>query len=186
MDTKFAHSEAHLSVFDPSSAQTCRTQLAAFMKYCAQGANQKFGDYPSFERFCIERYEQCWTLLLEWSSFLSTRSREPVVTCGECEIAEFFPALRLNYVENLLRTDLSLCAASKPALTAVHLDRPTEHWSRGELRERVNALAAGLTGLGLTPGGRLAIIAPTSPGAILGCLAAAAIGCAVSNGRTET
>ena len=78
------------------------------------------------------------------------------------------------YLENLLRTDLSLCAASKPALTAVHLDRPTEHWSRGELRERVNALAAGLTGLGLTPGSRVAIIAPNSPGAILGCLAASA------------
>ncbi|HEV7441887.1 MAG TPA: acetoacetate--CoA ligase, partial [Steroidobacteraceae bacterium] len=93
--------------------------------------------------------------------------------------------LRLNYVENLLRTDLSLCAASKPALTAVHLDRPTEQWSRGELRERVNALAAGLSGLGLTPGSRVAIVAPNSPGAILGCLAAAAIGCTVSTGSPE-
>jgi acetoacetyl-CoA synthetase len=185
MDTKLVRAESHLPVFEPSSEQKCRTQLAAFMKYCARRANQKFGGYPSFERFCIERYEQFWPLLLEWSSILCEGSLEPVVTCGECEIAEFFPALRLNYVENLLRTDLSLCAASKPALTAVHLDRPAEHWSRGELRDRVNALAAGLAGLGLCPGSRVAIIAANSPGAILGCLAAAAIGCTVSTGAPE-
>jgi acetoacetyl-CoA synthetase len=185
MSIQAAHIERRLPLFEPSSDQKCLSQVNGFIDYCERRTYSSFADYASFERFAIERYSEFWSLLIQWSQILCDGPLEPAVTSAQCEKALFFTECRLNYVENLLRTDSDRFEASRPALTAVHADRPTERWSRGELRSRVDALATGLTELGLRPGCRVAIIAANTAGSVLGCLAAAAVGCPVSTGAPE-
>lgn len=168
-----------------SADQISVTQLTAFIRFCEERGACRYPGHHDFERFCIERSGEFWQLFLEWSQLACEGSASPAITSESCEFARFFPELRLNYVENLLRIDDDTCAASQPALTAVHGNRPSECWSRAELRERVNALATALAELGLGPGSHVAIVARNTPGAIFGCLAAAAIGCTVSTGAPE-
>jgi acetoacetyl-CoA synthetase len=98
--------------------------------------------------------------------------RSPVCTDDRCEHATFFPDLRLNYAENLLRID-SVADRDRPALAAYHADRPIERLSRGELRARVLAVAEQLRGLGLTPGDRVAAVTRNNVEAVVGGLASA-------------
>jgi acetoacetyl-CoA synthetase len=76
--------------------------------------------------------------------------------------------------------DIAEMAPSKPALTAVHVDGSVLCWSRGQLRARVSALSAALCELGLGPNDCVALIAHNTANAVVGALAASAIGCAVS------
>ena len=185
MTAQVAYAERRLPLFEPASDEIRRSQVSGFIDYCQQHTRSSFADYASFERFAIGCHGEFWTLLMQWSRILCDGALEPAVTSDKCETAQFFPACRLNYVENLLRIDSDRFAASRPALTAFHADRPVERWSRGELRNRVNALAAGLAELGLGAGSRVAIVAANTAGAVVGCLAGAALGCTISTGAPE-
>src|SRR5258706_10622287 len=160
-------SAARQPLFEPSVEWVSATQLTAFIRFCEQRSGRVFPTYSLFERFCIDESRAFWLLFLEWSRLIWEGEQSPVITSDRCEQARFFPRLRLNYVENLLRIDGDDVAASRPALTAVHLDRPTERWSRAELRYRVNALAAALQSLGLGPGSRVALVAHNTTSAIV-------------------
>ncbi|HSY94307.1 MAG TPA: hypothetical protein VK793_01745, partial [Steroidobacteraceae bacterium] len=128
-----------------------KTQLSSFMHHCEGHSGFKFEDYAAFETFCVEHSALFWTALLEWSNFLAEGEISPAVTSDQVEFAQFFPSLRLNYAENLLRIDIAEMAESKPALTAVHVDGSVQRWSRGQLRARVSALSAALRDLGVGP-----------------------------------
>lgn len=161
------------------------TQLTSFIRFCERQTGRQFSDYAAFEHYCANRYAEFWGLFLEWSRILCDGSAAPAVTDERCEFATFFPELRLNYAENLLRIDGDGFEPTRPALTSLHRDRPAERWSRGELRARVGALAAGLVELGLGPGQRVALTANNTAAAVLGCLGASAIGCSVSSGALD-
>src|ERR671920_2260249 len=97
--------------------------------------------------------------LMTWSGLPWSGSTDVVLTDGDVETARFFPDVRLNYAEALLRP-LPGVDDDRPAVTAVHADRPAERLSRAELRAEVLRTAAALTGLGLRPGERMVVIAP--------------------------
>ncbi|MHB8722216.1 MAG: acetoacetate--CoA ligase [Steroidobacteraceae bacterium] len=164
----------------PTSRDVAKTQLSSFMHHCERRSGLEFQDYAAFEAFCLEHSARFWTAFLEWSNFLDEGEISPAITSDQVEFAEFFPSLRLNYAENLLRIDIAERAASRPALTAVHADGSVQRWSRGQLRARVSALSAALHDLGVGPQDCIALIAHNTAGAVVAALAASAIGCAVS------
>jgi acetoacetyl-CoA synthetase len=150
------------------------------MRRCEHRSGRQFADYAAFEAFCVKQSALFWTVLLEWSDLLREGEISPALTSDQAEFAEFFPSLRLNYTENLLRVDIAETAPSKPALTAVHADGSVQRWSRGQLRAHVSALSAALRDLGVGPQDCVALMSHNTANAIVGALAASAIGCAVS------
>ncbi len=172
-------------LFAPTPAQVAATQLSAFIQFCGQRAGRDFADYPAFERFCIENAADFWQWFLEWSALECEGSSAPSLVGDQIESTTFFPNVRLSYAENLLRIGEGAFEASRPAITAVHADRPTERWTRGELRDRAQGLSAALLDLGLGSQSRIAIVANNTPWAIAGCLGAAGIGCTVSTGALD-
>jgi acetoacetyl-CoA synthetase len=170
----------HTPIWSPTSDDVARTQLSAFMRTIEHRTGRRFADYRAFEAFCIRQSGFFWTAFLEWSDLLREGESSPAVTSGQVEYAEFFPSLRLNYADNLLRVDIAHMAASKPALTSVHADGSAQRWSRGQLRARVTAMSAALRDLGVGPQDCIALIAHNTANAVIGALAASAIGCAVS------
>ncbi len=171
---------ARAPLWVPTSQDVAGTQLSAFIRHCEQRSGWKFADYAAFEAFCVNHSALFWTNFLEWSNLLCEGEISPAFTSEQAEYARFFPSLRLNYADNLLRVDSAAMAPSKPALTAVRGDGSVQCWSRGRLRARVSALSAALRDLGLGPQDCVALISHNTANAVIGALAASAIGCAVS------
>ncbi len=173
-------------LFVPSSMDIAATQITEFIRYFEEKEKKKFNKYSVFERIAVDDFRAFWRHFTDWSGVIYNGDLFPVCTSDRCEEAVFFPNLRLNYVENLLSHGNDCDAKFEiPALTAYHLERPAERLSRRELRHRVSTLAAALRDLGLGPESRVVIVAHNTAGAVVGCLAAAAIGCSVSTAAPE-
>ena len=179
------HTFPRAPLWIPTPDAIARTQLTEFICRVEQKTGMHFGSYPEFERFAIAHSPKFWSLLLEWANILYEGDANTAVTDATCENAQFFPHVRLNYAENLLRIDGAQFDPSNPALTAVHADRAAEHINRGELLSRVQSLADKLQGWGLTVGDCVALISHNTATAVVGALAAASVGCTVSTFAPE-
>jgi len=163
---------------------TRRPQLAEFTELCAAKTGSSFAGPRDFAAFSTADYRDFWRLFLEWSDPAREGDPEPVCTDDRCEEAVFFPNLRLNYAENLLRSR-SPGDDERVAIVARHGSGPTERITRGELRSRVRALAGHLRARGIEAGDRVAAITPNNAEAIVGGLAAAAIGATFSSAAPD-
>src|SRR5262249_27974765 len=92
-------------LYEPTPQSGAAAQLHSFMHFCELETRMQFANYSSFETFAISQFRRFWSLLLDWSSIVYDGDREPVCVGDDCESAVFFPSLRLNYAENLLRHD---------------------------------------------------------------------------------
>ena len=155
------------------------TQLADFHTRCEAVAGSSLADPGALHAFSVERPREFWRTFLDWADLPWSGSADVVLTGDDVETARFFPDVRLNYAEALLRPRPGV-DDDRVALTSVHADRPAERWSRAELRAEVLRTAAALTGMGLRPGERMVLIAPHTARTIVVALAGAAMGAAVS------
>lgn len=162
-------------IFTPDPRRAAASQLADFMRFCANAQNCDFANDAAFHEFSTKHFRTFWRLLLDWSDLPVDGAAHPICTDDLCEHARFFPNLRLNYAEALLAGD-----PTGPALVTCHHDAPPRRLSRGELREQVARLAASLLSLGVVAGDRIAAIARNDAATVIACLAAAAIGASFS------
>ena len=109
--------------FHPSPATAAASQLTAFTEFCEARTAQRFADHAAFHAFSVAEYRLFWSLFLEWSEPLREGSPEPVCTDERAEFARFFPNLRLNYAENLLRPQPG-ATDDDTAVVAHHAYRP--------------------------------------------------------------
>ncbi|PRY49354.1 acetoacetyl-CoA synthetase [Geodermatophilus tzadiensis] len=159
-------------------------QLASFRARCEAAAGAALDAPGALHAFSVERPEEFWRTLLDWSGLPWSGSADVVLTGTDVETARFFPDLRLNYAEALLRP-VDGAGDDAPALTAVHADRPADRWTRGELRDAVARTATALRGQGLAPGDRLVLVAANTGETAVVALAAAAVGAAVSTAAPD-
>src|ERR1035438_5253459 len=94
-NARAAEAAGCVPIYAPSSAETARTRLTAFIRHCEASTGQSFGDYPSFDAFSVGQPGRFWTAFLEWSGLLCEGESIPAVTSTDCEAARFFPRLRL-------------------------------------------------------------------------------------------
>src|SRR4051794_37070806 len=159
-------------------------RLAEFRARCEDVAGRSLSDPGALHEFSVRHPQQFWRTLLDWSELPFSGSADVVLTGDDVETARFFPDVRLNYAEALLRP-LPGVDDESTAITAVHADRPAEHYSRARLRSEVARTAAVLEGLGLGPGERMVLVGPHTAGTIVAALAGAAIGAAVSTAAPD-
>src|SRR6266536_263192 len=168
------------AIFSPEPSAVGGSQLTAFTRFCEETVGQSFQDHAALQEFSVGEYRRLWRLFLEWSGLLWEGSPEPVCTDDRCEHATFFPDVRLNYAENLLRID-SPEDGERTALVAHHALREPERTTRRELRDQVRTLAAHLRAMGVTAGDRVAAVAGNNAEVVVGGLAAAAVGATFSS-----
>lgn len=160
------------------------TQLADFRGRCEALTGRDLGDPAALHTFSVEEPDLFWGTLLDWSGLPRSGSSETVVTGTDVETARFFPDVRLNYAESLLRP-IDGVDDGAPALTGAHADRPSETYSRRELRAAVGRGASALAGLGLTTGDRVVAIAPNTTGVAIAALSVAALGGTLSTATPD-
>jgi acetoacetyl-CoA synthetase len=159
-------------------------QLAELVELCAARSGRSFATPQDFDAFAAGDFRRFWEIFLEWADPLREGSPQPVCTDDSCETATFFPNLRLNYAENLLRARAP-GDDERTAILARGGSGPTRRITRGELRRQVQALAAHLRRLGLEPGDRVAAIATNNAELIVGALAVAAVGATFSSAAPD-
>ena len=175
------------ATFLPASGEEVRADrvapLAEFRARCERVAGRKLAG-EELHAFSIEEPAAFWRTLLEWTAIPWSGSADVVLTGEQVATARFFPDVRLNYAEALLRP-LPGVDDDRPALTSVHAGRPPERYSRRELRAAVERTAAALEGLGLRSGDRMVLVAPNHAGAVVAALAAAALGATISTATPD-
>ena len=170
--------------FIPSAEDVAATPLSAFMRHVAERTGRAFATYGEFEKFAIADDRAFWSSLLDWSELPHEGDPSRVRVGDSCETARFFPDLRLNYAECLLRR-IGPDDDDAPALRSRRPERATELVTRGELRRRVRALAAALEASGVGPGTRVALIAHNETEAAVAMLASAAVGALICLTSTD-
>lgn len=167
--------DAEEPLFRPSAEAAARSRLADFARTCEQHTGATLPDHAALHAFSIADVGRFWSLLLDWSALPCEGERAPACTAGDVETARFFPGLRLSYAEALL-APTGPDDDARAAITAIEEDGTTLRLSRGELRDRVARVAAGLRRLGVGRGDRVAAIARHTADPIVACLAAACVG----------
>ena len=177
-----------MSVHSPAAAPTRdtsrRPQLADFRACCAELAGTDLDSTAALHAFSVQRYPDFWRTFLTWSGLVWEGTAEPVCTSDDVRHASFFPGVRLNYAENLLRP-LPDADDAAPALTSVHGDGRTERLTRGALRAAVQRSAAALSAAGIGTGDRVVMIAGNNAAAVTAALAVSALGATLATATPD-
>ena len=168
----------------PERAPTRRPQIADFRAWCADVTDDQLTPPEAMYRWSVANYRTFWGAFLAWSGLVWEGSSEVVCTSDDVETGRFFPDVRLNYAENLLRP-LPDVDDDSVALTAVHGDGAIEHVTRERLRRRVRTAATALDAYGVRPGDRVVVVSTNNASAVVGALAVTALGAAVSTAMPD-
>src|SRR5689334_5524732 len=101
-------------LWSPSTEQRQGSAMFRFMQEAG------FADYDSLHRWSVENYPDFWRFLLDWSGIAYEGETQPEVVDSRMPGAKFFPAVSLNFAENLLRFEgpnaalLSVCEHRPP------------------------------------------------------------------------
>jgi len=177
--TAYRASTAHLA-----GRLSAAPQLAGFRALCQQAAGHPLRTASDLHAFSIDEPELFWRTLLDWSELPLSGSADTVLVGDDVETARFFPDLRLNYTEALLRR-LPDLDDEAPALVSLHTDRPAERLTRRELRHAVAAAATALASAGVTAGTPIMAIGPNNAQVTVAILAATALGATVATAAPD-
>ncbi|AQT79264.1 acetoacetate--CoA ligase [Mycolicibacterium litorale] len=134
------------------------------------------GGYPELWRWSVDHPAQFWRAVWEYFDVRADVGPGPgdsaVLADASMPGAQWFPGVRLNYVEQILRH------ATRPGAAIVGVDEDGSRTEIGwaELEGRVGAVAAELRRLGVGPGDCVAGYLPDVAEAMVAFLATAAIG----------
>ncbi len=160
------------------------TQLAEFRALCARHAGRDLSEGQALHGFSVEQAEVFWRLLLEWAEFPWSGSADIVLVGDEVETARFFPDVRLNHAEVLLR-QLSEEEEQAPALTGVRVGQPDEVFNRRDLREAVRRTATTLSTEGIATADRVVLVSPNTVQAVVAALGVTALGATLSTATPD-
>jgi acetoacetyl-CoA synthetase len=167
-----------LPLWTPSAEHIQGTNLTRFATLAAAryGAPHLTGspgeNYRELWNWSVTRPQDFWSALWAFAQIRGERGDGPVMRAGaRMQDARWFDGGRLNYAENLLQADddgLAICFANESGQRV--------QYSFGELRERVAAVAAGLTAAGIGAGDVVAGYLPNIPEAVIAMLATSSLG----------
>jgi acetoacetyl-CoA synthetase len=163
-------------LWTPDPDRVRATLLWRFMQ-AAPGAPT---DYHDLWRWSVEHPAEFWAMVWDRCGVVASVPYDTVMGEPAMPGTEWFRGARLNFAENLLRT-----TGDGVAAVGVAEGRDTEIVTWDELRGRVGRVAAGLAGLGVGAGDRVAGLVPNSVEALIAMLAAASLGAVWSSSSPD-
>jgi acetoacetyl-CoA synthetase len=152
-------------LWTPSPDRVAASNLAGFMN------RHGFDDYAALHRWSIEHMDDFWRAVWDDGAVIADGTPDPASASDEMPGAVWFPEVRLNFAENLLRRtgdELAVVTADESgARTDV---------TAAELRTLVARAQQGLRALGVEPGDRVAGLLPNGLEALVAMLATTASG----------
>ena len=159
-------------LWEPSPERVERATMTRYMRWLERERGRSFDGYDELWRWSVDELEEFWGSIWDFFEVRSDAPYADVLPERVMPGARWFEGTRLNYAEHVLTV------GDDDALAVQHMAEGGELGaiSRGELRRRVAAFAAGLRSLGVERGDRVVAYLPNSPAALIGFLATASLG----------
>lgn len=167
-------------LFEPSAERVARAQLSSFMSWLAESRGLQFASYGELWSWSVGDLPAFWSAFADFADvpFRHGLRGDGVLEARlldggapSAEGASWFSGAELNYADCVLRHD-----PGTPAVVAVDESGGRAELTYGELAELAARAAAGLAGLGVGPGDRVAGVLPNGVAAVATFLAAASLG----------
>jgi acetoacetyl-CoA synthetase len=155
----------------PTPGDIENARVTSFMRWLS-GRGLDFASYDELWRWSVEDINAFWLALWEWDAIVSPDRPSRALGRADMPGAEWFPGVRLNYVDQVFRH----ARDDNPAIIAQTEGGARTELSWSELRRQVAALAAFLLDNGIKPGDRVAALMPNIPATVVAFLAAASVG----------
>ncbi|MCB1307001.1 MAG: acetoacetate--CoA ligase [Leptospiraceae bacterium] len=170
-------SDLQAPLWQPTPDQIVRTQLHAFMQRVNANYGRQLQTYGELYHWSIENIPQFWAEFFDYAQLMYSGDAQPVVDdVFKMPGARWFPEVRINFAENLLRhnsQDLALIFRGE--------DRVRAQYSYAQLYDTTSQIIRAYQDAGLRSGDRVAAFMPNMPETIMGMLAATAMGAAWSS-----
>ncbi|WP_306365028.1 AMP-binding protein, partial [Nocardia sp. CC227C] len=154
----------------PSEADIEAARITDFARFVERRHGVSVPDYPALWRWSVDDLSGFWKSL--WEYFDLGEVPGEVLASTDMPGAQWFPGVRLNYVDQVLRQ----ARTDRPAILSVSEDAEIVEISWAELVSRTIAFAHTLRELGVRPGDRVVGYLPNIPEAVIAFLATASIG----------
>ncbi|MBO9647648.1 MAG: acetoacetate--CoA ligase [Variovorax sp.] len=159
-------------LWSPSPEQVRASRLHHYQEWLAARRGVQTANYEDLWRWSTDDLEGFWQSIWDYFDVAGEGERKPALAHREMPGARWFPNMRLNYAENLLRN----ATTERPAIIARTENAPLREVSWAELERDTAALAARMRAWGVRPGDRVAGYLPNRPETVVAFLACASIG----------
>jgi acetoacetyl-CoA synthetase len=149
-------------LWTPSPERIARANLTRF---------GKGRSYAELYDWSVTQPLEFWDAMWDFGGVIGTKGGRVAIDMDRMPGAQFFPDARLNFAENVLRSEVT-----DPAIIFKSEDGTRRTMSWAELRSESAALAAALRAAGIQPGDRVAAYVTNVPETIVAVLGAASVG----------
>jgi acetoacetyl-CoA synthetase len=152
------------------------TNMDTFRERVNDRHSLSLASYQELWQWSVDQYHLFWEEFFLHSRILHSTAYEEVVDLSKtvADVPEWFRGCRMNYSENLLRH--ATARGDKTAIITAGEGQTPHHISFSQLRERVAAIAAALSAVGVAKGDVVAGYLPNSSLAVEAMLATASLG----------
>ena len=160
-------------IWEPGKERVEHANMSRFMRFVReQHPHVDLHDYRALYDFSIRSPEKFWPLVWDFCGIKATGEHEPVlVDADKMPGARWFPEVRLNFAQNLLRYSDDRTALAFRSESGI-----AQEITYAELHEQVGALAAAMKARGVGLGDRVAGFMPNLPATVIAMLATASLG----------
>jgi len=161
-------------LWEPSAERVADARMTAFMRAVAAAHSTPISDYAALWRWSVENRDLFWRTVWDFCGVIGDQGGAIVADGERMPGARWFPEGRLNFAENCLR--MRGDGDAHDAIVFWGEDKVRRRLSRDELYAQVSRTVQALHAAGVKEGDRVAGYLPNLPEAVVGALAAAAIG----------
>lgn len=158
-------------LWEPSAQILRESRMADFARWLAERGTVSAAGYDELWRWSTTDLAAFWRSIWDYFGVLADGDPTRVLIDASMPGAQWFPDVRLNYAEHILRGE-----DAQTVVTAISQTRETVTLTRAQLREQVARAAAGLRRLGVGPGDRVVGYLPNIPEALIAMLATTSVG----------
>jgi acetoacetyl-CoA synthetase len=165
----------------PSEERVERATITRYQRWLEETRGLRFDAYGELWRWSVDELDAFWRSIVEFFDVRFETPTDRVLGDRSMPGAQWLPGSSLNYAEHVFR-------GKDPQTVAVrHASEVRElgEWTWDELRAQTAAIAAGLRGLGVGRGDRVAGYLPNIPETVAAFLACASIGAVWSSAAPE-
>ena len=166
--------DTNQKLWEPSAERVADARMTAFMRAVEAAHSVSISDYGALWRWSVENRERFWRTVWNFCGAIGDQGGTIVADGERMPGARWFPEGRLNFAENCLR--LRGDGDAHDAIVFWGEDKVRRRLSRNGLYTQVARTVQALRAAGVKEGDRVGGYLPNLPEAIIGALAAAAIG----------
>jgi acetoacetyl-CoA synthetase len=156
--------------WQPTESDIANARVTDFARFVQNRTGEALPDYQSLWQWSVDDPAGFWGAL--WEYFDLGDRPDRILDDAEMPGAQWFPGVRLNYVDQIVRN----ARTDRPAILHVSEDGRVDELSWRELLGRVTAFAQTLRSHGVQAGDRVVGYLPNVPETVIAFLATASIG----------